>query len=93
MPHFALELAIFNHDQVRIEEYLFRRFEADAMLREIALRFLRVPDEFDFNFFHCSYDIVATSTGLYRIQILTNFSVFTESVFPNGHLMTCDCRI
>lgn len=48
VPHFALELAILNHDQVRIEEYLFRRFEADAMLREIALGFLRVPDEFDF---------------------------------------------
>jgi hypothetical protein len=45
-----------QHDQVWIEEYLFRRFEADAMLPEIALRFLRVPDEFDFQ----SFFVVAT---------------------------------
>jgi len=47
VPNFALELAILNHDQMRIEEYQFRRFEADAVFREIALRFPRVPDEFD----------------------------------------------
>ena len=45
----ALELAILNHDQVRIEEHLFRHFKADAMLREIAFRFLRVSGEFNFH--------------------------------------------
>lgn len=48
VPNLALELAILNDDQVRIEEHLFRRFEADAMLQEIAFRFLRVSDEFGF---------------------------------------------
>ena len=43
IPNFALELAILDDDQAGIEEDLFGRFEADAMLREIAFRFLRVP--------------------------------------------------
>jgi hypothetical protein len=49
IPNFALELATLNDDQAGIEEDLRRRFEADAMLREIALRFLRVPGKFDFH--------------------------------------------
>jgi hypothetical protein len=43
VPNLALELAILDDDQAGIEEDLFGRFEADAMLREIAFRFLRVP--------------------------------------------------
>jgi hypothetical protein len=36
---------IVNDDYVRVKEYLFGRFKADVMFREIAFGFLRTPGE------------------------------------------------